>query len=123
MSGRAVETVLEWHHAVNAHDVERLVALSTRDVEVGGPRGAGRGAALLREWFARAGVQLQPRRVFAGENTVVVEQDATWPGQPPQVVASAFEVHAGRVSRVVRYARLSEALDAVGLDAGAEVPA
>ncbi|HET6319632.1 MAG TPA: nuclear transport factor 2 family protein [Chloroflexota bacterium] len=113
--------MLEWHDAVNAQDVERLVALSAENVEVGGPRGAGRGSALLREWFARAGVRLEPGRVFARENRVVVEQDATWPGQPPQIVASAFEVHDGRVSRVIRYAALTEALEAAALDERAAV--
>src|SRR5437870_4357212 len=110
MQADALATVREWHAAVNAEDVEWLVSLSTEDVEVGGPRGSGRGAALLREWFARAGIRLAPRRVFASGNTVVVEQDATWPGQDAQVVASVFEVRQGQVSRVVRYADLFEAL-------------
>ena len=42
--------------ALNAGNVERVIALSTADVEVGGPRGAGRGADLLRDWVARAGI-------------------------------------------------------------------
>jgi ketosteroid isomerase-like protein len=33
----AIETVLAWHAAVNQSDVERLLSLSTEDVEVGGP--------------------------------------------------------------------------------------
>ena len=45
-------TVRAWHQALNAGDVDRLVALSSEDVEVGGPRGATRGAQALREWSA-----------------------------------------------------------------------
>jgi ketosteroid isomerase-like protein len=109
------DIVLAWHAAVNAGDVERLVDLSTEDVEVGGPRGSGRGQQLLREWFARAGVRLEPERVFEHGDSVVVEQRAMWPGSPPQVVASAFSVRDGKVERVVRYASVSEALQAMGL--------
>ena len=111
----ARETVLAWHTAVNAGDVERLVDLLTEDVEVGGPRGSGSGQQLLRDWFARAGVRLEPLRVFERDDLVVVEQSATWPDAPTQVVASAFSVRNGKVGRVVRYATVEEALRAEGL--------
>jgi ketosteroid isomerase-like protein len=117
----ALQTVLDWHAAVNSGDVERLLALSSDDVEVGGPRGVGRGRQLLREWFARAGVRLEPRRVFAQGDSVVVEQDAIWPGQSAQVVASAFETGDGKVQRVLRHATLAEALAAAGMDESAEL--
>lgn len=45
----AVAVVLAWHAALNDGDADRLVALSTEEIEVGGPRGVGRGSALLRE--------------------------------------------------------------------------
>jgi hypothetical protein len=106
---------------VNSGDVERLVALSSDDVEVGGPRGSGRGSQLLREWFARAGIRLQPRRVYVRDERVVVEQGATWPGQAEQTVASAFEVRDGKVERVIRHATLADALDAAGLDEESEL--
>src|SRR5215470_8703061 len=115
--GDALETVRAWHAALNRGDVERLLGLSTDDVEVGGPRGVGRGNQLLREWFGRAGVRMTPRRVFARGDLVVVEQGAVWPGETvEQTVASAFRVRDGKVSSVVRYADVDAALDAVELD-------
>ena len=52
MSAPEVQTVLAWHEALNAGDADRLVKLSHPGIEVGGPRGGGRGGALLREWVA-----------------------------------------------------------------------
>ena len=111
-----VEVVLAWHAALNAGDLEQLAALSSEDVEVGGPRGSGRGRQLLREWFGRAGITLEPRRAFERDALVVVEQAATWSvAGDEQKVASLFEVTDGVVSRVVRYENLQAALDAAGI--------
>ena len=118
-----IRVVLAWHVALNQGDVDRLVALSLDDIEVGGPRGGGRGVELLREWVSRSGIRLEPGRVVHRGATVVVEQAATWPaadsGPPgdPTTVASLFEVRHDRVSRVVRYPDFGAALQAAGLDA------
>ena len=116
------ETVRAWHAAVNAGDLERLVALSSSDIEVAGPRGSGRGEKLLRDWFGRAGVRLEPLQIFSRDtDVVVVEQRATWAApegdtaSPPRTVASVFSVVDGRVTRVMRYADLASALEASGL--------
>ncbi|HEX5418166.1 MAG TPA: nuclear transport factor 2 family protein [Chloroflexota bacterium] len=112
--------VQAWHQALNAGDVETLVALSTEDVEVGGPRGASRGVAVLREWVARAGIRLEPGRVFQRGEVVVVEQTAEWrePGTGrivgQQNLASLFVVRNGLVSRVIRYPDLATALREAG---------
>jgi len=112
-----VAVVLAWHGAVNSGDLERLLALSTDDVEVGGPRGIGQGADLLKDWFGRAGIQLTPRRVFQDDDRVVVDQAATWGNAgPPQEVASAFRIRDGLVASVVRHPDLATALQAAGLD-------
>ena len=117
-----VRAVAEWHEALNAGDVDRLVELSHPDVEVGGPRGSGRGAGLLRDWANHAGVRLVPRRVFYASGTVVVEQEASWTSvetgetAPAQTVASVFVVRDGRVASVVRHDALADALRAVALD-------
>jgi ketosteroid isomerase-like protein len=114
-----VETVLAWHAALNAGDFVRLLALSAEDVEVGGPRGSGRGADLLREWFGRAGIRLEPRRTFRRDDTVVVEQAAAWLSASgklgaPRTVASVFRVRDGRVASVMRYEDVGWALRAAG---------
>lgn len=119
--GPAIAVVAAWHEAVNAGDTRRLAALAAEDVEVGGPRGAGRGIALLREWVERAGIRLEPERWFGRPGVVVVAQRATWrspeTGQPgdPQPVASLFLVEGGLVRGVHRHVDLAAALAAGGL--------
>jgi ketosteroid isomerase-like protein len=116
MASNVVQVVLAWHEALNAGDLERLLTLSSEDVEVGGPRGSGHGRHLLREWFGRAGITLIPKRWFERDALVVVEQGATWSaGGDEQTVASLFEVTDSRVSRVVRYEDASAALNAAGI--------
>ncbi len=129
MTASEVRLVAAWHEALNRGDAGGLVALSLDDIEVGGPRGGGRGVDLLREWVGRVGVRLEPGRVFHRGETVVVEQAATWHsadsalGGEPITVASLFEVVGVRVARVVRYPDLAAALAAVGLDATHELTA
>jgi ketosteroid isomerase-like protein len=121
-----VQTVFAWHDALNDGDVERLVGLSHPDVGVGGPRGTSQGAHILREWVDRANIHLEPGRIFHEADTVVVEQAAAWTSAetgettPAQTVASAFVVHDGVVTTVVRYPDLAEALMAVDLDQAQE---
>ncbi len=122
-----VGTVLAWHEALNGGDARRLVELSHPDVEVGGPRGTGYGAQLLREWVERANIYLDPGRIFQEADTVVVEQGAKW--EPPgtggpgsaQTVASVFVVRDGLVASVLRYPDVTEALRAAGLDESCEI--
>lgn len=111
--------MIAWHEALNAGDAERLVGLSHPDIEVGGPRGSGHGAQVLREWVDRANIHLDPRRLFHEAGTVVVEQEAQWQSAGPggrQTVASVFVVREGLVTGVARYPGLAEALGAAGLD-------
>ena len=118
-SSPEIQTIIAWHASLNDGDVERLVALSHPDVEVGGPRGSNHGARILREWMARANVRLEPGRTFHEEDTVVVEQEAEWqPAEPGdrRTVASVFVVDDGLVKSVVRYPDLSSALRAADLD-------
>ena len=117
----AVRIVEAWHEALNVGDVDGLVALSHPDVEVGGPRGTGRGVQLLCEWIDRAGVHLEPQRIFHRADTVAVEQKAQWrsadTGQVTgsQIVGSVFVVRDGRIVRVMRYPDLANALRAANL--------
>ena len=117
-----VEVVSAWHEALNSKDTELLVELSDPDVEVGGPRGSGRGVRLLREWVDRANIRLKPLRIYHRADTVIVEQGAQWrsadAGEAPgsQTVASIFVVQDGRVAGVLRYPSLADALGSANLD-------
>jgi hypothetical protein len=116
-----------WHAAVNAGDGDGAGALCTEDVQVGGPRGGGRGRDLLTGWVGHAGVRLETRRWFCGSGGAVVEQDARWidgsTGEPtaPLRVATVFTVDDGRISGVLRHTELSDALAALGLTTADEV--
>jgi hypothetical protein len=122
-----VHVVEAWHAALNEGDVERLVGLSHPDVEIGGPRGVGRGVQVLREWVDRTNVHLDPRRVFRRGCTMVVEQAGQWRSAESgevigsQTVASVFAVCDGLVTSLVRYDDLSEALKTAGLDQSDEI--
>ncbi len=129
MTTPEVRIIVAWHEALNGGDVENLVELSHPEIEVGGPRGTGRGVQLLREWVAQAGIHLEHRRVFHREETVVVEQEAGWRSSETgelsgsQHVASIFVVRDGLVTRVSRYPDLAEAFRAADLDGSHEVQA
>jgi hypothetical protein len=116
-----VEAVLAWHEALNAGDTDRMVALCSDDVEVGGPRGSGQGHQLLREWFARAGISLAAERLYHQPGCVVAEQRAVWPETKPAIVATVFSVDGGRIASIVRHDGLGEALAAAGLGDGDRV--
>lgn len=122
MNAPELRVVEAWHEALNTGDVDLLAELSHPEVEVGGPRGTGRGAQLLREWVDRANIRLEPRRIFHHADTVVVEQWAQWHSTDTghviggQTVGSVFVVRDGQVKRVMRYPALADALDATNLD-------
>lgn len=123
-----VEAVLKWHEALHDGDIERLVTFSGPEIEVGGPRGSGRGARLLREWVERANIRLEPRRVFHCAENIVVEQEAEWRSTDTggvsngQTVASTtFVVRNGLVASVLRYDDLADALRVADLDESNEM--
>jgi hypothetical protein len=127
----ALDLVADFHQAVNAADSARLLALVTPDVEVGGPRGGGSGAALVADWVARAGITLIPGRVFARRDVLdvlVVEQDASWKDAatgaagPAQPLATVLRLRRGRIAAILRYPSLAEALAAAGLGESDLVP-
>jgi hypothetical protein len=121
-----IDIVLAWQLAVSKGDLDRALALSSEDIEVGGPRGSGRGHQLVRDWVGRTGIELDGLRSFQRGPIVVIEQCATWrlPGgsRSTKTIGTAFEVVGGRVGRVMRYDSLGEALAAAGLTEGDEVP-
>jgi mannose-6-phosphate isomerase-like protein (cupin superfamily) len=123
----AISIVQAWHDVVNSGDVDWLAKLLDDDVEFGGPRGSGRGAALVVDWAQRAGIHLEPERWFQRDGDVVVAQSARWRAAEtgalgdPLDAASVFRIRDGRVQRVIRHETLPEALAAAGLDESAEI--
>jgi ketosteroid isomerase-like protein len=117
----AVVVVEAWHEALNVGESDRLANLVSDDVEVGGPRGSGRGIDLFRDWVGRAGIHLEPLRIFRRGDIVVVEQSATWrspeTGQSgePTLAASVFTVRDGLIRSIMRYDDLDTALQIAGL--------
>jgi hypothetical protein len=122
-----VALVAAWHEAVNARDIERLLALSAPTVELIGPRGAAHGHDALRAWLDRAGLALRPQRTFARGAVIVVAARATWraleTGQPlgAAELASCFRVGDSQIVQYARYDTLAEALAAGGLSEADEV--
>lgn len=134
-----LEVVESWHSAVTASDVEQLCALASKDVELVGPRGSGRGHETLRQWLRRGGLSAEPLRWFCGpRGNIVVEQRGRWFAPEAvtvedsgrwfipdttgeRVVASAFYVLSGRVVRYQRFSSLREALAAAALTDDDEV--
>jgi hypothetical protein len=120
----ARQVVLAWHEALNAGAVDRVVALSCEDIEVGGPRGSGRGVQLLEEWLGRSGIHLHPIRMIDGGDRVIVEQDAIWPGdEQVHRLASVFRIQGSQITSVLRYPDLPTALAEAGLDTTGEASA
>ncbi len=125
----SLDLVAAFHEAVNAADAARVLTLVTEDVEVGGPRGSGHGAAMVTDWLARAGIRLTPKRVFGRDATFAVEQDASWKDAaggaygPAQTIGTVLRLRDGRIDAVLRYDTLSAALAAAGLSEDDLLPA
>lgn len=114
--------VREWHRAVNERDSEAARSVAADGVLLGGPRGQTTGIARLLDWIGHSGIRLTPVSWHpVDEETVVVEQDATWPDRPdsgsgtaPVRLATLFRVEGGRVTAVLRFDGLDTALAAAG---------
>jgi hypothetical protein len=116
------QVIAAWHTAVNHRDLKAARQAVTDPVDVLGPRGAGPiSAARFADWIIESGIHLQPFSWHpVSHNTMVVEQEATWPDNadadsaatPPTKVATLFRVHDGAVSLVHRFGDLHEALRA-----------
>ncbi|WP_154402230.1 nuclear transport factor 2 family protein [Ornithinimicrobium cavernae] len=109
----SVETVTAWHEAVNGGDIEAAVACCHPEVEVGGPRGTGRGHDLMRGWLRRSGIRLQPQHELteSSPGVVVVEELARWTAEntpfpapsEPTPTWCVFRVDYGCLVSIVRY--------------------
>jgi SnoaL-like protein len=112
-----IATVLAWHDALNASDIDTLVALSSDDIEVGDAHGAGQGHDALRTWAGARPRKVELGRMYVHDGVVVVEQmtgSADDPGASG-TVASAFRVVHDHVTSVFCHHDLAAALAATEL--------
>jgi ketosteroid isomerase-like protein len=109
-----IATVLAWHDALNAQDLDTLVKLSTGDIEICDAHGARQGHDALRDWATSTRFTVEPGRLYVHDGVVVVEQEVFTSG-PPQRTASAFRVVHDRVTSVYRHSDLASALAATEL--------
>jgi ketosteroid isomerase-like protein len=117
MTTSEIATVLAWHDALNASDVDTLVALSSDDIEVGDAHGAAQGHDALRKWAAARESTAEVGRIYVHDGVVVVEQkligsDNSGAGT---TAASAFRVVRDHVTSVFRHEDLAAALAATDL--------
>jgi ketosteroid isomerase-like protein len=117
MTTSEIATVLAWHDALNASDIDTLVALSSDDIEVGDVHGAAQGHEALRKWAAATKTTADPGRIYVHDGVVVVEQKISSRDNPDAgtTAASAFRVVHDQVTSVFRHEDLAAALAATEL--------
>ena len=117
MTTSEIATVLAWHDALNATDLETLVALSSDDIDIGDAHGAAQGHDALRRWAASIKTTAELGRMYVHDGVVVVEQKISTPDDPDTVAtaASAFRVVHDHVTAVFRHEDLASALAATEL--------
>lgn len=113
MTTSEIATVLAWHDALAATDLDTLESLSSEGIEVAGPDGARQGHQSLRQWAATVRIITKLGRLYVHDGVVVVELIPDGPGAP--VEAAAFQVVNDQVTAVFRHADLGAALAATGL--------
>jgi limonene-1,2-epoxide hydrolase len=117
----SIDTVRAWLAAVNTGDVEAALALTAPDVAIVGPRGVGRGHAVLRAWMGHAGATFATRAAYARGDAVVIAQHGVWRDLATAAVvgeadvATRFVVRDAQVAELERYADLTAALVAAAL--------
>jgi ketosteroid isomerase-like protein len=115
MTTSEVATVLAWHDALNAADVDALLSLSSEDIEVGDAHGAAQGHTALRDWITANPRSIEVGRLFVHHGVVVVEQKISGPGESGSDAASAFRVVRDHVTSAFRHQNLAAALAATEL--------
>lgn len=108
MSTSEIATVLAWHDALAAGDLDTLEQLSSDDIEVADADGAGQGHQALRRWAESVEVTAGIGRMYVHDGVVVAELT-------PQAEGIAFRVVHDRVTAVFRHADLDGALAATEL--------
>jgi ketosteroid isomerase-like protein len=117
MTTSEIATVLAWHDALNASDLETLVALSSDDIDIGDAHGAAQGHEALRRWAGSLTTTAELGRMYVHDGVVVVEQTISGSYDPgaATTAASAFRVVHDHVTSVFRHEDLASALAATDL--------
>ncbi|EFG76677.1 hypothetical protein HMPREF0591_3415 [Mycobacterium parascrofulaceum ATCC BAA-614] len=117
MTTSEIATVLAWHDALNAADLDTLVALSSDDIEIGDAHGAAQGHDALRRWAASRQGTAELGRMYVHDGVVVAEQKVSAADNPGAVAtaALAFRVVHDHVTSVFRHEDLASALAATEL--------
>lgn len=116
-----LETVSNWHEALNTKNKQILASLVTKNVGMSGPKGHVEGVDIMLDWVDRANIALEPISYFQFRGTVVVEGCATWYDIETgakigaALVATVFILANGFITTIKRYDNLSEALQAARL--------
>ncbi|BAX90702.1 nuclear transport factor 2 family protein [Mycobacterium shigaense] len=113
MTTSEIATVLAWHDALNAADIETLEALSSDDIDISDAHGAQQGHQALRRWAASHPVAAELGQMYVHDGVVVVEQKGG--SDDPGTAALAFRVVHDRVASVFRHEDLASALAATEL--------
>ncbi|OBB89640.1 nuclear transport factor 2 family protein [Mycobacterium sp. 852002-40037_SCH5390672] len=116
MTTSEIATVLAWHDALNAADIETLTALSSDDIEIGDAHGAAQGHEALRGWATSRRATTQLGQLYVHDGVVVAEQKPSSPDDPAAGTnALAFRVVHDHVTSVFRHESLASALAATEL--------
>ena len=118
MTTSEIATVLAWHDALNAKDVETLVQLSSEDIKIGDAHGAAMGVPALTEWAQAFAHTVTVGRMSVHDGAVVAEQTL----EDGTVEATAFHVVHDEVTSVFRHDDLPTALAAAELNEKDLVP-
>lgn len=110
-------TVLAWHDALTAADLDTLLSLSSDDIEFGDTHGAAQGHTALRRWACGLTTKAELGKMYVHDGVVVVEQELSRPGDPAgaTTAASAFRVVHDHVTSIFRHDDLASALAATEL--------
>lgn len=112
MSTSEIATVLAWHDALAAGDLDTLEQLSSDGIEVADANGAAQGHQALRRWAAEAEITAGIGRMYVHGGVVVAELAPVGAGSAQAV---AFRVVRDQVAAVFRHDGLDAALAATDL--------
>lgn len=117
MTTSEIATVLAWHDALNAEDIETLASLSSDDIEIGDAHGAAQGHEALRTWAASHRPSTELGRMYVHDGVVAVELKPGSSGEAGAATGAAltFRVVRDHVTSVFRHDSLASALAATEL--------